>query len=67
MLMTRVLDAEELELLLNDRAYTIEEIDKHLFHIVNVIKYSRKRDKEKCFDKANLWLDRRLQLTQDAE
>jgi hypothetical protein len=42
--------------------YTIEEIDNHLTNISNVIAYSRKRDKIKCFTRCDDWLDRRLML-----
>jgi hypothetical protein len=44
--------------------YTIEEIDKHLANISNVIHYSAKRNKEKCFKRCDDWLDRRIMLTE---
>lgn len=42
--------------------YSIEDIDGHLTHIVNVIKYSSRRNKRKCFDRADIWLDNRIML-----
>lgn len=42
--------------------YTIEEIDNHLSNIANVIVFSKKRERRKCFDRCDDWLDRRLML-----
>ena len=47
-----------------DLDYTIEEIDDHLSNISNVIKYSKNRERSKCFKRCDDWLDRRLMLTQ---
>lgn len=61
-MISRVLEPEELELLLSDQEYSVEQIDAHLTNIANVITFSSRRNKAKCFAKADLWLDRRLQL-----
>ena len=44
------------------KLYTIVQIDEHLTHISNVIKYSKRRERQKCLVVADVWLDRRLEL-----
>lgn len=42
--------------------YTLTEIDEQLTVIVNIIKFSRNRNKVHCFKQADKWLDRRNEV-----
>lgn len=65
--MNRALQSEELELLLDEETFTLEQIDEALTQISAVIKYSKRANIESCHKRANKWLDRRMKHMTEEE